>query len=475
MAGIKQWYYRGSLRSCNYRCSYCPFSKRGAASPAELAQDEENLIRFTDKMREMGDGPFSVQIVPYGEALVHSYYVRELARLSRNSHVELVGCQSNFSFSVREFLDVYTGNGGDKKKLRLWGTFHPEMTTVDAFVSQCRELEAEGIRFCAGVVGDTRRMDEIHRLRQMLPDDSYLWINRMDGMERVYQTEEICRFSEIDPYFPLELAGHSGDRSVCLDSCFVSADGRMKHCNIATGSFGNLYGEYEEGDNPCRRKRCDCFLSYCNQQNPECQWMEPYPAFRIPVFPKAVFMDLDGTLLAEGEKLSPVLAARLRGLSRFTKLFVASSRTEQSVLRELSAVRDCLSGGVYACGADCVLYVRERGQKAKRKVCPLPVGLAAELGGREKGKRVYRHGEDIYKITFPNKRWQDIFIENEGVRIVLEESVLQIVSREADKGAGVQWICEQCGVSPAEAWAFGNGTEDEAMFSRVGHAVRIHR
>lgn len=280
---MKQWFYRGSLKSCNYHCSYCPFSKRRANSRTELTRDEKDLSRFVDRILEEEGEHFAVQIVPYGEALIHPYYMRELARLSRGQWIELLGCQSNFSFPIEEMLGIYESCGGILQKLRLWGTFHPEMTTVEAFISQCECLEAKGVRFCVGVVGEPGRIALIRQLRSKLPRNVYLWINRMDGLNRAYQSEEIAAFSEIDPYFRLELSENAGNKKTCLKSCFVEADGTMRHCNIATGSFGNLYGDYSQQKNPCRQKRCSCFLAYCNQDLPELLEMGEYPAFRLPI------------------------------------------------------------------------------------------------------------------------------------------------------------------------------------------------
>ena len=72
--GIHQWYYRGCLYSCNYSCTYCPFSKRPHANREELAKDEECLTRFVSSLMEKTEEDkekCAVQIVPYGEAMVH--------------------------------------------------------------------------------------------------------------------------------------------------------------------------------------------------------------------------------------------------------------------------------------------------------------------------------------------------------------------------------------------------------------------
>lgn len=66
--------YRGYLRSCNYHCAYCPFSKQ-RLSAGELAKDQAALKRFVDKVRQL-KGALTIQLLPYGEALIHEYYCR---------------------------------------------------------------------------------------------------------------------------------------------------------------------------------------------------------------------------------------------------------------------------------------------------------------------------------------------------------------------------------------------------------------
>ena len=135
----RQWFYRGALKSCNYSCSYCPFSKK-RGSTRELEEDRQALFRFISRMDGLHSAEGALQIIPYGEALIHPYYWEGLAQLSRNPRLDAVGAQSNFSFPVKEMLSVYRQHSGNISKLRLWGTFHPEMTTVEQFVRQCNLL-----------------------------------------------------------------------------------------------------------------------------------------------------------------------------------------------------------------------------------------------------------------------------------------------------------------------------------------------
>ena len=115
-----QWYYRGTLRSCNYSCTYCPFSKH-ADSFKEQEKDKRELARFTERfsmlLKEEAEG-HAVFFMPYGEALLHPYYWHSLAKLSLVPAVEAVGAQTNAAFPVNEMLDEYLAWDGKIEKLR---------------------------------------------------------------------------------------------------------------------------------------------------------------------------------------------------------------------------------------------------------------------------------------------------------------------------------------------------------------------
>ena len=74
--------YRGSLKSCNYHCSYCPFSKHPMSARA-LEKDREqwfSFIRsFQEKAERMQIG--ALMVVPYGEAMIHRWYWEGLAHV----------------------------------------------------------------------------------------------------------------------------------------------------------------------------------------------------------------------------------------------------------------------------------------------------------------------------------------------------------------------------------------------------------
>lgn len=285
--GGLQWYYRGSLKSCNYSCGYCPFSKK-KASDGEKEADRKSLVRFVDYMLENLKEYSAVMAVPYGEALIHDYYWQELARLSRHPKIEFVGAQSNFSFSAK-MIDMYGECGGDKKKLRLWGTFHPDMAKVEEFVNKCEEIMFRDVRFCAGCVGVPENIQILKKLRAMLPESIYVWVNKMDGLKRNYTMEEIKEFTGIDAYFENELCHYRTSDMMCSDCRFVYASGEVYRCNLSRRPLGNIYEdrgkdfmEKNIGDESmgCDRRECSCYIAYCNLHLKNLGRFEPYPAFR---------------------------------------------------------------------------------------------------------------------------------------------------------------------------------------------------
>lgn len=167
--------YRGILKSCNYHCSYCPFSKH-RSSAKELESDREQWLSFVQTFTENVSAleVKALMVVPYGEALIHSWYWTGLARISKCPDVEAAGIQTNLSFPLAESLSHFDRNSGDRRKLRLWATFHPEMTTVETFADKCTKLFRAGITVCAGAVGVPENISILQSLREKLPENIYL-------------------------------------------------------------------------------------------------------------------------------------------------------------------------------------------------------------------------------------------------------------------------------------------------------------
>lgn len=532
--GKRQWYYRGSLRSCNYTCSYCPFSKR-RDSERNLQADREAWFRFVDTLCEKEKTVGAVQLVPYGEALIHSYYWEGLARLSHHSGIDAVGAQSNLSFPVEEMLHVFREQGGILDKLRLWGTFHPAMTTVDQFIRQCELLSGQGILYSVGAVGDPKQLPAIRQLRERLPDSVYLWINKQEGLGRNYSREEREAFLEIDEYFELELKHHRADCTQCGDNLFVEGDGSMRRCNLSRGRLGNLYtqgqdqqpaqkchgisggfqSDEKEGENTgkvCGRKECSCYLAYSSRKIEELLFFQPYPAFRIPFYPKAVFFDIDGTLLERGETcLSKETLQKLSRLMKHSEIYLATSLPLPDARRETKAIWDKLRGGVFAGGGRSIVWGRDdQGGRTVvfDEVEPLDESWLDRARSLEKklgySLYVYRKGRSVYKVTawFSGKLPEDVLflpIQKAGKRSVhlteafcqqdcleqlagewelpdtcqvwCEEDCVQITRKGTGKWEGIQKICDQLGYRREEIAVFGNGERDIQMLQEVPFSV----
>ena len=274
--------YRGNLKSCNYRCSYCPFAKHRAL-PVEMEKDRQSFVRFCDSIEKRVQ-TFSIGavfIAPYGEATIHHWYWEGLSRLAEMPEIDRVGMQTNLSFSVEERLKGFAY----AHKLCIWATFHPEMTTVDEFVSKCHQLVKNNVMVCAGAVGVPENLPLLRELREKLSPVVYLWINKMDGLKRNYRLGEIEAFVQLDPFFAYELKHPDAAVQMCADRCFVEADGKIHTCNISRTKDMNWYDGSEKDifEPVCGRKRCTCYLAYGGRVDFALRHIfGEYPIYRIP-------------------------------------------------------------------------------------------------------------------------------------------------------------------------------------------------
>ena len=135
--------YRSYLKSCNYRCPYCPFGKC-KETEKHVEKDKKALEKFYQFIKKQ-TGTISLFFTPYGEILGKEYYWEYFAAFSKLPMIEKIGCQTNNSFSVEKMLGIFHSNQGEKCKLRLWCTYHPDMVPEDIFLEQCRKLKQENI------------------------------------------------------------------------------------------------------------------------------------------------------------------------------------------------------------------------------------------------------------------------------------------------------------------------------------------
>ncbi len=503
--------YRGSLKSCNYHCSYCPFS-RHPMSERELARDREQWFSFVRTLERQRRGIRALMVTPYGEALIHPWYWEGLGRLSALPEMDAVGAQTNLSFPIEEFLTRFREAGGVLGKLRLWATFHPEMTEPEVFAGRCRRLAETGVRLCAGCVGAPDHLEQFQELKSKLPPEVYLWINQMDGLNRPYTERELEAFLELDPYFMQEVLPAEADVGLCGQRLFAEGDGRLRTCNISP-VLKEKWTETGEPEFPapiCRRKYCSCYLAYGGRQD----WVGhmlfgPYPLFRIPRRPRAVFLDVAGTLTPghgkkDGGKTPDRTLAALKALAgEGTALFFATTLPYREAMERCRQIRSLFRGGVFAGGAH--LLLREPGGIEGKPLQEHFEFLDRFCGSyledlksleRQFGFRLMtcRRGDLCYKITLlrPARRpWEnreaeavfDCLRDKEkesggagrsglsgpgDVRYLIEENCLQILPAQADKAGGVKTLCRWMGIRPSEAFAFGDSPEDREMTALCG-------
>lgn len=479
--------YRGSLKSCNYGCSYCPFSKH-RMSERELEEDRRSWLRFVDSLvgerprREYG----ALMVAPYGEALIHPWYPEGLGRVSSAEWMDAVGAQTNLSFSLRDFLERFCQSGGRLEKMRLWATFHPEMTGAEEFADRCRRAREAGISLCAGGVGVPENIGELKKLRKLLPEEIYLWVNKMDGLRRRYTETEKAELLEVDPWFWRELLPVAAEPGKCGNRVFVESDGRQRICNIGQVLGESWYGPdgEEKGESgpeqSCGRRQCSCYLAYGGRED----WRNriifgAYPIFRIPRRLKAVFLDIDGTLISDrgGEIDESTLFMLQTLLQEKTMLFFATTLPCEDARRRCKKIWHLFDGGIFAGGAHVLLRGKGRQEEYFYRIREDYVSRLEALK-KEYGFRVlaYGKGKGLYKLTLlrpaarPWSREEEerlrLSLEPEGegeIRWIRESNCLQMVAAQAGKGAGVRMICRWLGISFQEAAAAGDSEEDRAM------------
>ncbi len=258
--------YRGSLESCNYTCSYCPFAKR-RDSRATLARDAAEVARFV-AWAAAQERPLRVLFTPWGEALIRRHYREAMLGLAGLAHVSQVAVQTNLSGPLAWLADAPAG------KVSLWCTYHPEQTTLARFVERTRRLEAMGVRYSVGVVARREHFDAIRELRQALPRGSTVWLNAYDRRGPGYYSEpELAWLEALDPWFRWQHSPPSSRGAPCRagsETLSVDGDGELRRCHFIPTRIGNLYADRPEQvlqERRCSRLRCECFIGYAHRRD----------------------------------------------------------------------------------------------------------------------------------------------------------------------------------------------------------------
>ena len=258
--------YRGSLSSCNYACSYCPFAKR-RDTRATLARDAAELARFVAWVAARAE-PTRVLFTPWGEALVRRHYREAMLALAALPQVSQVALQTNLAGPLAWLAQA------PRDKLSLWCTFHPDQTSLERFVGRCERLQRLGVRHSVGVVALREHFEAIRALRAALPPHCPVWLNAYDRRgPGYYDADDLAWLEEIDPWFPHNHSpGGSRGKPCRAGAELLSVDGagEVQRCHFVPQRLGNLYTDPLSEmlkERPCSRLKCECFIGYAHRRD----------------------------------------------------------------------------------------------------------------------------------------------------------------------------------------------------------------
>lgn len=254
--------YRGSLASCNYDCTYCPFAKT-KDSRAALQYDRECLEKFVNWVSQQ-NRKIAILFTPWGEALIRKYYQEAIIKLSQLEQVQKVSIQTNLSSNLA-FLEKT-----NKSKVALWTTFHPTETSIEKFLQQCNQLKKKRVKFSVGIVGKRENFDYVQELRSALPDSIYFWVNAFKRIPDYYSKKDIEFLNKIDPLFNLNNTIYKTKGKACFageKSISIDGEGNITRCHFIKNKIGNIYhNSLEEILKPtnCSNESCRCYIGYFN-------------------------------------------------------------------------------------------------------------------------------------------------------------------------------------------------------------------
>ena len=475
LLSIKRIYYRGKLNSCNYTCSYCPFGKKSHLTAT--TQDEQAWNRFITAIEQWQGGPLQLFIIPYGEALIHRYYRKGIIHLAALPQVAGISCQTNLSFSADEWLDEFSATPTLISKIKIWASFHPEMTSVESFVRRLHTLYNAGIQVCAGAVGNPMAKSVLSDFRNALLPDIYLFINAMQGLKSPLSVEDIRFFTQLDNLFEYDLKNASAQWTICSggrSSCFIDWKGDIFGCPRSQVKIGNLYqNQILDLLLPCRRKVCDCYIAFSNLTNHPLHRIMGAGAFwRIPDKPfiTSVFFDVDGTLTDAQGRVSVSYAHALRYIAQFVPLYLATSLSMQQARRKLGkALFSLFEGGVFADGGLLVYGGQSQ--------C-MPVELLLDINEESAKITAHSYEGQVYKysmLVYDKEERINILsrLKEKPYQVFYKPPLITVIHKEVDKRKGVLHICKALAFPLDQVLVVGNSLKDWEMMSVVSHSCAV--
>lgn len=466
-SSLKNIYYRGILSSCNYSCSYCPFAKR-KSNQAELKKDFQQLNRFYREIENTTfDKPVGIFFTPYGEALIHNYYIEMMAKLSKLKSIKYVSCQTNFSFDIDKFLGLIKENDGDLSKIKLWATYHSEMIDPEIFSNKAKII-SEHIDISVGMVAIPGKSDEVVEFREVLSQNIYLWINGKAREKSRYTKKEIDKLINVDPLFGSELFRHKVEKNCCtsgVESIFIEANGDIYPCNINKNKLGNFYeSKISWKEVSCKRRICDCFLAYSNRKDIlHVNYFSDYKYIRLPekVEVEAIFLDIDGTLTDKNGKISSKTISCIEELAKYKKIYLATSLPYEFAMKKCHQINKYIDGGIFGNGGLIMDY-------SKKFIKIMEIESIKDLDDI----KIYKWKDKIYKALTRNNKVIDNF-KDEDLIFTKEKSHISIHSRNASKLNGILSICNINKFERKKVFVMGNSKNDIDMIKYFENSVAV--
>ena len=490
---INHIYYRGYLKSCNYSCYYCPFAKN-KSSLEELQKDSNALWKFYESIKinlNLNPNPnlnqnlnqnqnqnLTIMFTPYGEGMIHDYYQEIIIKLAELENVKALGIQTNLSFSAEAFINKIENLTKTKqRKIKIWSSYHPTMVTYSEFAKKANLL-SEYVDISVGAVAISEEIATIQNLKSELLPHIYLWLNGESHRKNRYSENEKAIFQKIDPFFNYELSRVGSDDAICSaakESILIEAKGKTFPCHMQKHSIGNYYkSNSDEKAFVCNRTYCDCFLAYSqlDLKALNCFFGEN-KRFRIPKKQaiKAIFFDIDGTIISKEGKLKQEVINTIEYLSKYCKLYFATSLSYKIAKQKCTKIWKYFSGGVFSNGS----YILENHIKEEKEYylqTNILEILSENLSIQSKNKLILDKAKDgkVLRIIIPkNKNLPPM----ENVNIFQDINKTYIQPIEASKKNGIAYLIKILDIDIKNILTVGNSQNDRAMLEYSGFSINM--
>lgn len=448
--------YRGTLKSCNYSCYYCPFSKN-TVSLSEIEKDKFQLkVFFEDLNKKYLKKIF---ITPYGEGLIHKYYRDEIEKAVKREDIKSIGIQTNLSLNIIEWIK----NMKEKKlpidKINLWVTCHFSQIDYDTFIFKIKNIYKD-INISVGVVGIPKDYEDILSLRKDLPKSVYLWINEYSHLKEEYSKELIEKFKNIDPIFYRRKEIDFSEYCSCgVGSFFIEGNGKVRLCNRNPKILGTFMKENYFSKKHCNKKDCDCYLTYSKFKSNIFNFFGDKKLYRVPekINIKNIFFDIDGTLV-ENREISQEKIETIKFLyEKNYNLYFITDLPKDIALKKCSKVNKYFKGGIFDCGAHISMENLEIYETME---------INMEMF-RENILKSYSFDNKLYKVLLKRNNLKiegtDIF---KGIPNIL-------VKKGINKFSALKKVGSILNMNLDEVLAVGNDLNDVTLFINLKYSVCV--